>query len=130
MNYVILTLLFYAFLTAAYFGWGKAFIIAATRNESRTENVPLSFLVWTGWAFTLLLFQFVHFFLPINIYSVGPILFIGAAFSLAFLLRTRPARCGLSLFTGCPSRYPVACGVFGSLLAASRLGVRAMLLLD
>jgi len=130
MNYVILTLLFYAFLTAAHFGWGKAFIVTVTRNESRTENVPLSFLVWTGWAFTLLLFQFVHFFLPINIYSVGPILFIGAAFSLAFLLRTRPARCGLSLFTGCPSRYAVTGIVFGLLLAASWLAARAMLPID
>ena len=127
MNYVILTLLFYAFLTAAYFGWGKAFIVAATRNESRTENVPLSFLIWTGWAFTLLIFQFVHFFLPINIYSVGPILFIGAAFSLAFLLRTWPARYGLSLFTGCPSKYIVTGIVFGLLLTASWLAARAML---
>lgn len=127
MNYVILTLLFYAFLTAAYFGWGKAFIFAATRNESRAENVTLSFLIWTGWALTLLVFQFVHFFLSINVYIVGPILFLGVTFSLAFLRRSRISSFGPFPFT---DSLPNCIGVtitIGMLLTAIWLASRAML---
>jgi len=127
MHYIILTLLFYIFLAAAYLGWGHAFILAATPKDSRAQNVPRSFLIWTGWAFALLVLQFVHFFLPINIYSVGPILFLGAAFSFAVLFRNTRSRCKLQHFTGCPSNYIGAVVVIGLLLTASWLAGRAML---
>lgn len=34
-------------------------------------------LIWLGWAFTLFLFQLIHFLLPLTVYSVAPILLIG-----------------------------------------------------
>ena len=132
MNYIhfiaiIQTLLFYTFLAAAYFGWGKAFTLAATQNKSRTGTIPQSFLIWAGWACTLLLFQFIHFFLPINAYSVGPSLLLGAAFSLIVLIRNRTSRCGLPSFTIYPSKYIVTTVVIGLLLTAIWLASRAML---
>lgn len=124
---LIQTLLLYVFLAAAYFGWGKVFILAATRKKERTENIPHSFLIWSGWACSLLVFQSIHFFLPIHVYSVGPVLLLGAGFSLAFLLRNGASPCGLLHFTGPQSKYVGVAIIIGLLMTGSWLASRAML---
>ena len=123
----MLTLLYYGFLAAAYFGWGRAFILASTPKGYKRESIPKSFLIWTGWACTLLVFQIIHFFLPINVYSAGPLLFLGAAFSFAVFIRNRTADHGLSLLAGHPSKYIRMATITGLLLAACWLASRAML---
>lgn len=83
---IALTLMIYLILALAFYGWGKAFILAV---RIRQKNIPQSFLVWTGWAFSLFLFQCIHFIMPINIYSVAPVLLVGIALYLCFYSRQK-----------------------------------------
>lgn len=81
---LILSILLYSLLALAFLGWGKAFIIFTSRNTSSRENTPISFVIWSGWAFALLLLQVIHFFTPINVFSVSPIILLGVIFSIFF----------------------------------------------
>jgi hypothetical protein len=74
-----LTLLIYLVMAVAYFGWGKTLLWAlGLRDQTTRSDVTL---VWLGWAFTLFLFQALHFFLPLNAYVVAPVFVVGIAMS-------------------------------------------------
>ena len=82
-----MTLSFYAILGIAYFGWGRLISLAAERPKRRQEDRSYSFLIWLGWACTLFVFQCIHFFFPLNIFSAGPVFIFGIALSVGFLVR-------------------------------------------
>ena len=60
-----ITLLFYVFLVYSYYGLGRFILSLLKVRESQKHNLFL--LIWIGWAFSLLLFQVINLFLPINL---------------------------------------------------------------
>lgn len=78
------TLLIFLLLGVAYFGWGRiaATILGIARQTPASAALP----VWLGWTFTLLIFQLLHFFLPITVYVVIPVFALGVFFSISPLL--------------------------------------------
>lgn len=80
LSAVSLTLIIYAILAVAYFGWGKAttYLLGLERQESR----PVTSFVWMGWAFTLLVFQLIHFVLPLKAFVAIFVLIMGATFAI------------------------------------------------
>jgi hypothetical protein len=80
-----LTFIIYAILAIAYFGWGKA--ITYLLGLNRGENHYLTADIWMGWAFCLLLFQLIHFVLPITAFVVVPVLLIGITFAVLQILK-------------------------------------------
>ncbi len=77
---VTFTLVIFLFLGVAYFGWGRALSILLGIARQKPDDVVMP--VWLGWAFTLLIFQALHFFLPITAYVVIPIFVLGIVFSI------------------------------------------------
>jgi hypothetical protein len=73
-------LVIFLLLGAAYLGWGRALSIVLGIVGQTPDNIVMS--VWLGWAFTLLIFQVLHFFLPITAYVVIPIFVLGLIFSI------------------------------------------------
>lgn len=76
MRDLALTLLVYAALALACFGWG----VAAAR-ALRVTSDPVT-LTWLGWAVVLLIFQIVHLAVPLNAFATAPVFLIGIALSL------------------------------------------------
>jgi hypothetical protein len=77
LSALLLTFLLYAFLAVAYLGWGR--ILTSLLGLRHQEACLPSYLIWMGWAFTLLLFQLVHFVLPLTAPVVIPVLIAGVA---------------------------------------------------
>lgn len=94
---VIMTLLLYVIIGVAYFGWGKAVLLALGRDRIVMEGIPVSFSIWVGWACTLLLFQLIHLVLALTVYVVSPIFVFGIALSAIFLIRSRRQSTAISL---------------------------------
>lgn len=86
-NAVLFALFLYGFLGLACFGWGKVFMFMLSPTRRDQECTPATFTIWIGWAFTLFVFQLIHFVLPLTFLSVGPIFFIGIVLSVFFLSR-------------------------------------------
>ena len=84
-----LSLLAYVVLGFAYYGWGRiaSLLLGFADHEPESPVVP----IWLGWAFTLFIFQVLHFFLPITVYVTVPVLAPGVVFSI-FKIRKEP-RC-------------------------------------
>lgn len=72
---VACTLAIYLLLGFAYLGWGRA-LLTLTRVSKQTPDTPVM-SIWLGWAFTLLIFQTLHLFLPMTAYVVVPVLVFG-----------------------------------------------------
>jgi hypothetical protein len=74
------TLLIYLIMGVAYFGWGRAVtrVLGLSGQTTRSDIT----LIWLGWAFTLLIFQLLHFLSPLTAYIVAPIFVIGIVFSI------------------------------------------------
>lgn len=78
------TLLIYLIMGLAYFGWGRV-VIQVLSLSSQTSRSDIT-LIWLGWAFTLLVFQLLHFLFPLTAYVVAPIFIIGIAFSIPHIV--------------------------------------------
>jgi len=74
------TLIIYAILSVAYFGWGK--VTTCLLGLEKQENRSVTSSIWLGWAFTLLVFQLIHFVLPLTTFVVVPVLIMGATFAI------------------------------------------------
>jgi hypothetical protein len=75
---VALTLLLYLFLAVSFRGWGRlAARLLGLRPAGPDAAIPS---IWFGWAFTLLLFQVLHLFLPMRAAVVLPVLAAGVLF--------------------------------------------------
>lgn len=126
---LILSILLYSLLALAFLGWGKAFIIFTSRNTSSRENTPISFVIWSGWAFALLLLQVIHFFTPINVFSVSPIILLGVIFSIFF--RVHDTKTSQKIpsngSTARCSRYAWMTSIFGFILVTCWIASRAMI---
>lgn len=79
MPEIVFTLVCYLLLWSSYYGWGRGAWIIFGGNIACTKNYAL--IVWLGWALTLFLFQTLHFFVPINAYSVIPVFTVGVVFA-------------------------------------------------
>jgi hypothetical protein len=77
---VTITLILYAILAIAYFGWGKA--TTNLLGLEKQKNRSVTPLIWIGWAFTLLIFQLFHFALPLTAFVVVPILMVGIGLAI------------------------------------------------
>ena len=76
---VLFTLFFYLVLAVTFYGIGIA-SVKAIGITKKDQIYPLStFHIWLGFAISLFLFKLIHFFSPINIFSVLPILIVGIA---------------------------------------------------
>src|SRR5215471_13815707 len=80
LSAVSLTLVIYTILAITYFGWGTA--TAYLLGLERQENRSITPLIWMGWAFTLFIFQLVHFVLPIKAFVAIAVLIMGAVFAM------------------------------------------------
>ena len=78
-----LTFFIYGLLATAYFGWGKA--TGYLLGLQTGERCPPTYFIWIGWASTLLIFQMIHFFLPLTAFAVVPVFMVGAVFGLCQL---------------------------------------------
>lgn len=78
---IIFTLMVYLLLGAAYYGWGRVASLFLGIANQRPESPIMP--IWLGWAFTLLIFQVLHFFLPITVYTTVPVLAFGVFFSIS-----------------------------------------------
>src|SRR5258705_2186447 len=85
MSALLLTFFIYAVLAVAYLGWGR--ITARLLGLKEQERCFVTHLIWMGWAFTLLLFQLIHFVLPLTGYAVIPVLIGGTAFAIPHIVR-------------------------------------------
>jgi hypothetical protein len=74
------TLLIYLIMGVSYFGWGRAVIRVLGLSDQTTRSDIT--LIWLGWAFTLFIFQLLHFLFPLTVYVGAPIFVIGLAFSI------------------------------------------------
>lgn len=80
LSAVALTLALYSFLAVSYFGWGKAahYILGIGKTDNRTPALS----IWMGWAFTLFIFQLIHFAFPLTAFTVLPVFMVGVALSV------------------------------------------------
>ena len=97
------SLILYLILGLSYFGWGR---VAGRVLRGKEQSIPSDItLIWLGWASTLLLFQVIHFFLPLTVYVVAPVFVIGIVFShhqIANAFRLKPQkRSTVLIFAGC-----------------------------
>ena len=75
-----LTILIYIALAVSYFGWGTT----TTRLldlKSQKQYIVTSY-IWIGWAFTLFIFQLIHFIFPLKGLIIIPVIIIGFAFAI------------------------------------------------
>jgi len=81
------TLIIYLVMGAAYYGWGRAatYVLGIGQQTNRSDIT----LIWLGWAFTLFIFQLLHFLFPVTAYVVAPIFIIGVVFSIPQILNAR-----------------------------------------
>jgi len=98
---VCFTLFFYAILGCSFFGWGKVtfWAIGVTDNEKGLEKNPETFSIWIGWACALFIFNLLHFFFPLTIFTVTPVFVAGIIFSFVFcdwkIIKNYPSKMGL-----------------------------------
>jgi len=64
----------------------------------RKGSVPNTLIIWTGWAVALFAFQCIHFFFPINIYSVAPVFLLGISVTIGLLYRELKFKAGSFMF--------------------------------
>ncbi len=85
MPALIQSLVVYLIIGMSFFGWGILLInYLSIKGQSYSSG---SFHIWIGWAFTLLLFQLLHLFFPVNAYIVIPIYAIGIIFTFKYVMR-------------------------------------------
>jgi hypothetical protein len=82
---ITITLTIYLLLGFSYYGWGTVLCIILRNDKKSSDNVILP--IWLGWAFTLFLFQILHFIFSINAYVVIPIFLLGVAVSIPQLIK-------------------------------------------
>lgn len=124
---MFLALTLYFLLGVAYFGWGKVLIHVAVPIKHRIRKIPVTFIMWIGWALTLFIFQLIHLILPINIFTVYPVFSVGIVVSSVCFVRgyqchsvTRPS---ISL----PLTFAKLAGVILFILIAAWVASRSML---
>ncbi len=83
---LMLSLSGYAIMALSYYGWGTLVGRFLLTQISGQEHIFTS--LWIGWCTTLLLFQTLHFVVPITAAVSGPVFFLGLVF-LAADLRKR-----------------------------------------
>jgi len=81
---ITITLIIYLILGFSYYGWGTMLCILLKIEKKSTDN--LTSPIWLGWAFTLFLFQILHFIIPITAYIVIPVFLLGIAISIPRLI--------------------------------------------
>ncbi len=74
------SLLAYLFLGLMYYGWGRAAAVLLGVGGHKPDSPAVT--VWLGWAGTLLLFQILHFFLPVNAFVTVPVLALGSVWAI------------------------------------------------
>lgn len=74
------TLMIYLIMGVSFFGWGRVatYVLGVSKQTNRSDIT----LIWLGWAFTLFIFQLLHFFFPLTVYVAAPIFIIGFACSI------------------------------------------------
>lgn len=80
---LLFTLVIYAFLCLANWGWGKIALAIIGTGEKKAEDGII--VIWLGWAFLLFIFQFLNIFVALNIFIVVPVFFVGSAFAIVRL---------------------------------------------
>ena len=105
MSLLLEVLLLYLLLGLAFLGWGRATEGALHLGEEGNGSWLIS--VWLGWAVALLIFQILHFVLPVTAYVVVPVLVLGIAFSILPIKR--------AVFQWA-KRHPIWVGVIGELV--------------
>lgn len=78
----------YAFMAAAYYGWG-GFLVRLLKIEGSRSNAFFQ-LTWIGWCSSILVLQIGHFFVPIDRFSSGIFFFVGIVFCITSLVRNPP----------------------------------------
>jgi hypothetical protein len=120
LSALLLTLLIYVVLAVAFYGWGL--VTARLLGFQKQATTCVTYFVWLGWAFTLLLFQLLYFVLPLTAFVAIPVLAIGAALALPSVLKAY--RCNSIR----PSiRIPLILGGIIAILFASWIASRSML---
>ena len=117
---IAFTLLVYLLLGVAYYGWGRIASLLLGIADQKPESPVMP--VWLGWAFTLLIFQMLHFFLPITVFVTVPVLAFGTISSF-FQIRNEVRR----FFAQQPSLNLLIIVVILTLGIAAWLASRAML---
>lgn len=97
---VALALSIFLMLAVSYYGWGAATLRALGIGADDPDCPSNPLVVWLGWAVTLLIFQIVHFFLPLNAAAVLPVFGLGVLlFVPAVVAAFRKWRGGAYTFT-------------------------------
>lgn len=81
------SLFLYSVLGVSHFGWGKAIMSIVPSAPQDQERTPVTFIIWAGWAFTIFIFQLIHFAFPLTFLSVSPVLILGIVLSVFFIIR-------------------------------------------
>jgi hypothetical protein len=84
---IAFTLLVYFILALSFYGWGKLLGILLKIERDHPGNFALP--IWLGWAFTLFLFQILHFVFPLTAYVDIPVFVLGVALSIPRLIQAR-----------------------------------------
>jgi hypothetical protein len=79
---VTTALAIFLILGLSYYGWGRVLVKILRVKETPSGNHLRP--IWLGWALTLVFFEGLHFFLPLQYYVVIPVFLIGIAVSIAF----------------------------------------------
>ena len=117
---IAFTLMVYLLLGVAYYGWGRIASLLLGIADQKPESPVMP--VWLGWAFTLLIFQMLHFFLPITVFVTVPVLVFGMISSFS-QIRNEVRR----FFAQQPSLKLLIIAVILTLGIAAWLASRAML---
>ena len=75
-----LTILIYIAIAASHYGWG-AITTHLLGLQKQKQCIATSY-VWIGWAFTIFIFQLIHFILPLKGFIIIPIFIIGFVFTI------------------------------------------------
>ncbi len=80
---ILFTFAIHILLIITYFGWGT--MVADLMKLNSPVRGSNTFNIWIGWAFSLLLFQILHLFLPLNALIVLPVFLIGILSTVRYL---------------------------------------------
>ena len=107
------TLIIYLVMGAAYYGWGRAatYVLGIGQQTNRSDIT----LIWLGWAFTLFIFQLLHFLFPVTAYVVAPIFIIGAVFSIPQIAQCRLELSSAALYVAEDGFHHYHCACWGRL---------------
>lgn len=96
-----LTIGLYLTLALAYFGWGEILCRGFRLDPTDpADRLPITGRLWLGWAITLTLLQAIHFFCPIDVRCVVPVLAVGLIVAIANGRKWRPSRSPAMLAMG------------------------------